>query len=114
MHQVRPYLDLGDAVEALKFIIAREGYNGETYNVVTLNATVNDIVEMISSHVPDLSFHYVDSEIMNQLSYRVSNDRFRSLGFEFKGDLKRGISQTLEWLRPICRSSRPILMTDSH
>jgi hypothetical protein len=42
---------------------------------------------------------YVDTEIMNQLSYHVANDRFVNLGFEFKGDLERGIADTLRLLK---------------
>ena len=102
LHQYRPYLDLDDAVEAIKFIIQRELYDRRVYNVVTTNATVNKIVEIISAYVPDLSIQYVDTEIMNQLSYHVSNSRFKSQGFEFNGNLEQGIYDTvqlLKWVR---------------
>lgn len=99
MHQHRPYLDLGDAVEAIRFIIRKKLYDGRVYNVVTTNTSVSRIVDMISSYVPNVSVEYVDTQIMNQLSYNVSNDRFSNLGFEFKGDLKRGIGSTIDLLR---------------
>lgn len=99
LHQKRPYLDLTDAVEAIKFVIARNLFDGSTCNVLTLNATVNDIVEQISSHYPNLSIKYVDTKIMNQLSYEVSNERFKSLGFGVKGCLATGIADTINWLK---------------
>ena len=99
LHQYRPYLDLGDAVQAIKFIIQKELYDCRVYNVVTTNTSVSRIVEIISAYVPDLSIQYVDTEIMNQLSYHVSNARFRNLGFEFKGDLERGIKETIDLLK---------------
>jgi len=99
LHQKRPYLDLTDAVEAIKFVIDRNLFDGGTRNVLTLNATVNDIVEQILSHYPNLSIKYVDSKIMNQLSYEVSNERFRSLGFSVKGSLATGIADTINFLK---------------
>ena len=99
MHQYRPYLDLSDAVEAINFIIRKRLYDGRVYNVVTTNTSISRIVDMISSYVPNVSVEYVDTQIMNQLSYNVSNDRFSNLGFEFMGDLKKGIGSTIDLLR---------------
>jgi len=101
LHQYRPYLDLGDAVAALAFILNRQLYDGQVYNVLTVNATVDDILQIISRHVPDLAVRFVDTEIMNQLSYHVSCDRFRSLGFTFSGDLERGIAETIGMLKGV-------------
>ena len=101
MHQHRPYLDLRDAVEATKFIIQRYLYDCQIYNILTANATVNNIIEIISYHVPDLSIQYVDTEIMNQLSYNVSNSRFKGLGFQFGGNLEKGIGETIDLLKEV-------------
>jgi len=99
LHQNRPYLELGDAIRALKFIIQKRLYSGDLYNVVTVNTSVNDIIETIRLFVPDLEIQYVDTKIMNQLSYHVSNRLFTNLGFDFKGDLDLGISKTIQLLR---------------
>jgi nucleoside-diphosphate-sugar epimerase len=99
LHQHRPYLDLTDAVEAIRFIIQNELYDGRVYNVVTTNASINRLVEIISASVPPVAVDYVDSQIMNQLSYHVSNARFRELGFEFRGDLAQEIGKTLDLLK---------------
>jgi len=96
LNQYRPYLDLGDAMEAVGFIIRKDLYDMSVYNVLTTNATVQEIIDVISKHVPDLSIQYVDTAIMNQLSYHVDNSRFKSHGFEFKGSLEGGISETIE------------------
>jgi nucleoside-diphosphate-sugar epimerase len=99
LHQKRPYLELGDAVRALRFIVDRDLFDGRVYNVLTDNATVGSIAETIKKYVPDLRVELVDSAIMNQLSYTVSSERFRSLGFEFQGDLDAGVRSTVELLR---------------
>ena len=99
MHQVRPYLDLGDAVEALTLIMKNELYDRRVYNVVTANSSVHAITETISRYVPDISIEFVDSEIMNQLSYEVSARRFEAVGFRSRGQLEQGIRETVELLR---------------
>jgi UDP-glucose 4-epimerase len=99
LHQKRPYLDLFDGVRALSFILEHELFDNQVYNILTVNATVNDIVELIRLHVPDVQIEYVDAQIMNQLSYTVACDKFQAHGFKFGGDLKKGISDTIELLQ---------------
>ena len=97
--QKRPYLDLQDASNAIAFIIKNNIFDGRIYNVLTTNVTVRQVVEIIKEFVPSLSIDFVDSKIMNQLSYEVSCNRFKSLGFDFKGDLRQGIKQTISQLK---------------
>ena len=97
--QKRPYLDLIDAVRAVTFIVRRDLFDGRIYNVLTLNATVRDIAETIREFVPAVELSFVDSPIMNQLSYEVSSQRFADQGFVFCGDITRGIGATIAQLR---------------
>jgi UDP-glucose 4-epimerase len=99
LHQRRPYLHLDDGIAALIHIISNDLFRGELFNVLTVNATVNEIVTIISEVVEKVTIHYVDQEIMNQLSYTVSSQKFRDTGFAFKGDLGAGIRETLELLK---------------
>lgn len=96
--QKRPYLDLVDAARAFEFIIRNDIFDGSIYNVLTLNATVRQIVETISEFVPQLEVSFVDSQIMNQLSYEVSCEKFIQKGFTFVGDLRNSIGRTIELL----------------
>lgn len=99
LHQRRPYLDLGDAVAVVAHVLQKQLFDGRVYNAVTVNATVNDVVETIQRDVPDLAITYVDSPIMNQLSYAVSTRRFENTGFAFRGVLATGVRDTLALLR---------------
>ena len=99
LHQNRPYLDLGDAVKAINFIIQKRLYDRRVYNVVTTNTTISNIVKIISGIAPDIAIEHVDTPIMNQLSYHVSNQRFRDLGFEFEADLEQEIGKTIDLLK---------------
>jgi nucleoside-diphosphate-sugar epimerase len=106
LHQKRPYLHLGDAIRALKFIMDKNLFDKKVYNVLTTNSTVNDIVEVIKSYVPDIKVQYVDSRIMNQLSYTVSAEKFKSLGFTYNGTLRDGIEETVKLLAGVRRISK--------
>lgn len=102
LDQKRPYLYLRDAVETIFFILRHRLFDGCVYNVVTTNSSVREIVTIIRSHISDLSIDYVDRPIMNQLSYEVTSDRFRRLGFKFKGNLEEGIAETIHLFQGIC------------
>lgn len=97
--QKRPYLDLADAVRAIAHILEKDIFDGQIYNVLTLNDTVRSIVEAIRVFAPGLEVNFVDNKIMNQLSYEVSCERFRATGFRFSGDLRRGVGETIGLLR---------------
>jgi UDP-glucose 4-epimerase len=94
--QFRPYLDVTDAVRAMIFMVRRRQFDGSVYNVLTLNATVAHVVSVLASFVPGLQIRYVDSPLMNDLSYCVDSERLARLGFTTVGSLSSGIGQTVE------------------
>jgi len=98
LHQKRPYLTLDDAVAAIFYIIGEKLFDKRVYNVLTDNLTVEDITHSIRCHIPKIDIQYVDSEIMNQLSYEVSCGRFMQKGFRFNGNVSKCIGETIELL----------------
>ena len=103
LDQKRPYLDVEDGIRAIRFIIERDLFDGQIYNILTANATVRQIVDTIREFVPDLEVSLVDARIMNQLSYTVSDAKFSSLGFQATGDLRRQLGDTVGMLRGVRR-----------
>ena len=97
--QKRPYLDLLDASQAIIYIIKNNIFDGQIYNVLTHNSTVRQVVDTIKEFVPNLEIDFVDNRIMNQLSYEVLCDRFKSKGFVFSGNLRRGVEETIDLLK---------------
>ena len=97
--QKRPYLDLLDASRAIAFIIKNNIFDGRIYNILTSNCTVREVVDIIKEFVPNLEIEFVDNRIMNQLSYEVMCDRFKSKGFVFSGNMRRGIEETIDLLK---------------
>jgi UDP-glucose 4-epimerase len=97
--QKRPYLDLEDAMRAFKLILEQGLFDGGLYNVLTANLTVGDIIAEIKRHAPGLNIEFVDTRIMNQLSYEVLDRKFRAKGFAPRGDIRRGVEDTMRLLR---------------
>lgn len=106
LDQKRPYLDLGDAMQAFRLIIEKDIFDRNIYNVLTANLTVRDIVDAIKRDVKDVQINLVDTRIMNQLSYEVLNNKFKAKGFQAKGDVNASVSETLKWLKGAASAPR--------
>ena len=107
MRRIWTYLDISDATKLIYFIIDKKLFKNKTYNAVTTNASVREIVEIISKQISNVNIEFIESKIMNQLSYHVLARRIERLGFKFQGDLPNGIKETLEQLQGI-RNRLPI------
>jgi len=101
INQNRPYLDLDDCIRAIQFISDKKIFDGEIYNIVTTNSSPGNIIEMIRRDIPNLKIEYVETKIMNQLSYHVKAEKIQAKGFKFTGDLGRGIGETLALLKGV-------------
>jgi len=97
--QKRPYLDLDDACRAIAHVIRQELFTGDVYNILTLNATVREIVEAIKEFVPSLKVEFVDNLIMNQLSYEVSSKKFKSMSYNPRGSLNASLYQIINMIK---------------
>jgi len=96
LNQKRPYLSLSDAARAIAHIIDKQIFDGEIYNVLTKNHTVQNIIDSIEFVLGEkCAIDFVESPIMNQLSYEVSNTKFKLTGFEFNGSLEKDIENTM-------------------
>ena len=95
-NQVRPYATLSDFYQLIVFFLKEKKYlNNQTYNLVTKNLTVKDIIEIIKIK-KKVHIRFVNSKIMNQLSYRVSNSKLHKIGFKSNSNLKKEIFDTLK------------------
>ncbi|MBL9140427.1 MAG: SDR family NAD-dependent epimerase/dehydratase, partial [Phycisphaerae bacterium] len=98
MEQKRPYLELGDASRAIAFLLAQQVFDGQTYNVLTANHTVAEIIAAIRERQPAVQVTLVDERIMNSLSYDVLDRKIRARGFAPKGTIRAAIHETLALL----------------
>lgn len=97
--QKRPYLSLSDAVNAMAFIIRQDLFDQNVYNILNANLTVENIIQLIQRDIPNVEIDYVDSRIMNQLSYEVSKKRFEDRGFRYVSRIENDIRETIRLLK---------------
>ena len=96
-NQFRPYLSLSDALRSMNFIIKKNLFDGLIYNVLSNNFRVRDILAIIKKKQP-IHLNFINSKIINQNSYKVSNKSFKKKGFRFKVTLNQEILITLKKL----------------
>lgn len=99
--QKRSYLYLGDCIRAINFIIKKDLFSGQVYNIKSGDYTLDNVIKAIKSRIPDLKITFVDSPIMDRFSYRVIDKKFRNLGFRPQGKLSSGIQETVNKLAGI-------------
>jgi len=97
---VRPYLSLVDAVEAIKMAIEWANLDGDTFNVLTKNYSLEQIINYISLYSPHkVNIDWVDTPLLNQYSYYVSQVKITERGFKTTGDIREDIQDTMNLLR---------------
>lgn len=101
MNQFRPYLSINDAFKSIYFVIRKNLFCNEIYNVLSENLTVNNILTMIIRNGYKIKIKKVNSKIMNQLSYKVDKNKFEKLGIKLNFKIKNDVKNTLKSLSSI-------------
>ena len=101
MNQFRPYLSIHDAFKSINFIIKKNLFINQIFNVLSENLTVNDILKVIKINGYKIKIKKVKSKIMNQLSYKVDKKKFEKLGIKLNYKIKNDIKDTLKSLSSI-------------
>ena len=97
--QYRPYLSLEDAINTIIFVINKNLFDRQIYNVLTNNYTVRNILNLIKKHNFKMKIKNTNSPILNQNSYLVSRDKIESLGIKLKKNIDKDIKNTLNLLK---------------
>jgi len=101
LHQYRPYLSLKDAFKLFKFCIENNFFENDIYNVVSNNFTVNQIISKIRKFKRNIKITFVNSAIMNQLSYHVDKKKLTKRGLFLESSLDSDIANTLNLFKNI-------------
>jgi len=94
-NQYRPYLSLKDSFKIFKFCIENNFFDNNTYNALSGNYTVSQIINMIKKYKKNIKLKFVKSEIMNQLSYHVDSTKIKQLGLVLNNSIEKDIKETL-------------------
>ena len=101
LNQYRPYLSLRDAFKVFKFSIENDFFKNDIFNALSGNYTVKQIINKIEKNKKKINIKLVQSEIMNQLSYHVSDNKLRSEGLVLNSQIDLDIKNTLKLLKNI-------------
>ncbi len=101
MNQKRPYLGVQDAVKCINFIINKDIFDNQIYNIVSDNCTVSEIINIIKSYKKNIKINLVKTRIMNQLSYKVLSKKILKKGFKSKSNINLGIKETINLLQGV-------------
>ena len=95
-NQYRPYLSIKDAFKIFKFCIEKNIFKNDVYNALSGNFTVKQIINIIKKYKKKIKIKFVNSKIMNQLSYFVDDTKIKKIGLVLKSDIKLDIKETLK------------------
>ena len=101
LNQYRPYLSIKDIFKLFKFIIEKDFFDNDVYNIVSNNFTVKQIIKKIKKYKKNIKVSYVISPIMNQLSYHVSKEKLSGKGLRLNSNLEEDIVDTLKLFKNI-------------
>ena len=95
LHQYRPYLSIRDSFKVFKFCLEKNFFKNDIFNALSGNFTVNQILNKIKKIKKKIKIVYVNSPIMNQLSYHVDDQKIKNKGLILKSNIDVDIKDTL-------------------
>jgi UDP-glucose 4-epimerase len=102
LNQFRPYLSIKDSFKVFKFTLENDFFKNDVYNALSENFTVQNILDKIRNfNKKNIKIRFVNSPIMNQLSYHVLKDKLEKEGLKLNNKIENDIKQTLELLKYI-------------
>jgi len=96
----RPYLGLEDCFFAVTHLVQRPKYWNQIYNVITDNFKTKTIIDIISKYI-NIEKKMVDCPMLNQHTYKVSDQKIRDAGFTPMDNVELAIENTIDLLRYI-------------
>ena len=95
LHQYRPYLSIRDSFKVFKFCLEKNFFKNDIFNALSGNFTVNQILNKIKKIKKKIKIVYINSPIMNQLSYHVDDQKIKNEGLILKSNIDVDIKDTL-------------------
>jgi UDP-glucose 4-epimerase len=96
MDQYRPYLSLRDSFKVFKFCFEKNFFTNDIYNALSGNYTVRQILNRIKKFKKKISIDFVDTPILNQLSYHVDQSKIQKRGLILNSDITNDIKETID------------------
>ena len=92
----KSYLSISDAIQAIKFVIKKNLFDGEIFNVSGFNYSFYEIMNIVKKEKPKIKIKFTNKIILGQTPCNTSPRKFIKRGFEFKDNLRKSIPQMLK------------------
>ena len=88
-------MSIRDSFKVFKFCLEKNFFENDIFNALSGNFTVNQILNKIKKIKKRIKIVYVNSPIMNQLSYHVDDKKIKKKGLILKSNIDVDIKDTL-------------------
>ena len=88
-------------LKTFKFCIEKNFFKKDIYNALSGNFTVNQILTKVKKFKKNIKVQFVNSPIMNQLSYHVDNKKLSAQGLRLSNKIENDIKDSINLLRNI-------------
>lgn len=102
--QIRSLTFVKDVVDLTKYVACHPGTRGQAFNCasgvqISLINLIDGIKKALGTR--DVIVNFEDWRVGDIKYFEVSNEKIRSLGFEFKEEFSSGLDKTLSWFKTI-------------
>ena len=88
-------MSIRDSFKVFKFCLEKDFFENDIFNALSGNFTVNQILNKIKKIKKKINVVYINSPIMNQLSYHVDDQKIKNKGLILKSNIDVDIKDTL-------------------
>ena len=99
LNTYRPYLSLTDAKKVFQYIILKNYFPNDIFNILSENKTVSEILTLIKKNRFKVKIKFVNSRILNQDSYKICKKKIENLGIKLNSKISKDIKKTLLMLK---------------
>ena len=94
-------MSVRDAFKVFKFCIEKNFYNNETYNALSGNYSVKQIIGKIKRYKKKVKIKYISSPIMNRVNYVVSIKKLENVWLNLNSEILIDIKNTINLFKNI-------------
>ena len=91
----KSYLSINDAIRAIKFIIRKNLFEGEIFNISGINHSFYEIIKIIKKEKPQIKVKFTNKIILGQTPCNISPQKIIRRGFKFRDNIKKLIPKML-------------------
>ena len=92
----KSYLGINDAIRAIQYVIRKNLFGNEIFNVSGINKSLYEIIEIIKKEKPQIKIKFTSKIIHGQTPCNTNPEKFIKRGFKFKDDINKLIPKILD------------------